>query len=173
MSLKSPRASKRMWLGIWTGSRISARSRKEWSFDAGTKSPHSFSWRDGLRLRIHPSWVWPYVWAGIMSRAGVSLAMSTQPSGYHLTRPFSMGSRRPRSLFSLTWSFSPFKPSKHMSDKIGKPGVDLTASCCCRADRLGDRRGAVSKCVLGRTWVSSRKPRATEVTEFWRFVQSI
>jgi hypothetical protein len=29
-----------------------------------------------------------------------------------------------------------------------EPGSDPTASCYCRADRLGCRRGAVGKCVL-------------------------
>jgi hypothetical protein len=46
--------------------------------------------------------------------------MSIQTSGYHLTRPFATGSRRPpKSPVAHMVSFLPLKPSKHMSDGIG------------------------------------------------------
>lgn len=120
MSLKSPRASNVCGLGHELGTR-SARGIEGRLFGRRNKVTPSFAWRKGLRsysLRISdiPGLA---LCLGVMSRTGASLAMSIQPSGYHLTRPFAKGSASKSPVASSPRGlFLPMKPSKYMSDRI-------------------------------------------------------
>ena len=173
MSLKSPRASKRMWLGIWLA--VGSASGVENSGLLTQEQSHLVPFRgerDWDSGSIHRE-------SGLMS-GQASCRGQEPPWRCRINHPdISWPDHLPRvhvdlqSLLSLTCLFSCLEAKQTYVRWNWKPGADLTASCCCRADRLGGRRGAVSKCVLGRSWVSSRKPWAYWATEMLRFVQTI